>query len=161
MPDTDPKAVVDTHRRTKAVEAESSATFAEIDADAARRLRELVPDLLAMAAGQIEAAEAKATAERARADQLRAHAAMSAGDFPSLVAEAEARLAANRQQQYQFEEQVEFPDLYTTPEMAGGPDPLVTFRWNAANARANADALEAWLAKARPAKRGRRPTQDA
>lgn len=152
----DPEKILADERRRNAVDAELARVNAAIDADAARRLRELVPDLRAQVEGQLVAAEDREATATRRADALRAKAGLSDADYPDLSAELDARLGGLEEQVVRLDELASDPDAYGGHQMAQGqPDPAGFFRFQAANARANLEATRHAVAQAK-AKGGRR-----
>lgn len=163
----DAAAIVADHRRRNAVKAARDATDATIDAQAARRLRELVPDLRTEVESQIVAAERHEHETHERAAALRVRAELADADYPDVTKDLEGRLAGLEESYVRFSEMAEAPELYQGDEsVAGQADPAKFFRFQAANALASLEATRQAIATLRPpstpASAGaRRPTKTA
>jgi hypothetical protein len=157
----DADAIVADERRTYAVKAERDAVMAAVDADAARRLRALVPDLRSQVEGQIVAAEQHEKRTRERANSARSRAGLTDADYPDLSAELGGRLIGLEESVVRWEERADDPELYAGHQTAQGhPDPAEFFRFQAANARAALEATRSALTQAKAAsKTGRRGAQ--
>lgn len=153
----DAEQIVADERRRYAVQTERDAVFAELDADTARRLRDLVPDLRTQVEGQIVAAEQREQEARGRAAGARSRAGLTDADYPDLTSELGDRIAGLEESVVRWEERADDPDLYAGHQSAQGqPDPAEFFRFQAANARAALDATRAALTKTKAAAKGRR-----
>lgn len=154
----DPAKILADERRRSAIDAELARVNAAIDADAARRLRDLVPDLRPQVEGQIIGAEDRETVTAARAGALRAKADLKDADYPDVTGEIENRLATLEEQVVRLDELASDPEAYAGHQMAQGQQDVATFfRFQAANARANLEATRHALTQLRGGKTRAKP----